>query len=139
MKVKTMQAILVVAGILVRDGKIMISRRPAGAHMGMKWEFPGGKIETGETPEDALRRELMEETGAEVEAVRIYGAKLWAYPEKTVLLLFYMARLLSGEPRPLEGQTLAWVKPAELGGYAFAPADETIARRLMEETAISDI
>ena len=93
----------------------------------------------GEAPEDALRRELMEETGAEVEAVRIYGAKLWAYPEKTVLLLFYMARLLSGEPRPLEGQTLAWVKPAELGGYTFAPADETIARRLMEETAISDI
>ena len=96
-----MQAIPVVAGILVRDGKIMISRRPAGAHMGMKWEFPGGKIETGEAPEDALWRELMEETGAEVEAVRIYGEKLWAYPEKTVLLLFYMARLLSGEPRPL--------------------------------------
>lgn len=73
MKVKTMQAIPVVAGILVRDGKIMISRRPAGAHMGMKWEFPGGKIETGEAPEDALRRELMEETGAEVEAVGIPG------------------------------------------------------------------
>ena len=136
MKVKAMQAIPVVAGILVRDGKIMISRRPAGAHLGMKWEFPGGKIEPGETPEDALQRELMEETGAEVEAVRIYDAKLWAYPEKTVLLLFYVARLLSGEPRPLEGHA---VSPDELDGYAFAPADETVARRLMEETAISDI
>ncbi len=134
-----MQAIPVVAGILVRNGQIMISRRPAGAHLGMKWEFPGGKIEPGETPEAALRRELMEETGAEAEAMRIYDAKLWAYPEKTVLLLFYAARLLSGEPRPLEGQTLEWVKPGELGGYAFAPADETVARRLMEEMAISDI
>lgn len=134
-----MQAIPVVAGILVRNGQIMISRRPAGAHMGMKWEFPGGKIEMGETPEAALRRELREETGAEAEAVRIYDAKLWAYPEKTVLLLFYVARLLSGEPRPLEGQALAWVRPDELGGYAFAPADEPIARRLAREAAILDI
>lgn len=134
-----MQAIPVVAGILVRNGQIMISRRPAGAHMGMKWEFPGGKIEPGETPEAALRRELREETGAEAEAVRIYDAKLWAYPEKTVLLLFYVARLLSGEPRPLEGQALAWVRPDELGGYAFAPADEEVARRLTQEAAILDI
>lgn len=133
-----MQAIPVVAGILVRDGRVMISRRPAGAHMGRMWEFPGGKLEPGETPEAALRRELREETGAEAEAVRIYDAKLWAYPEKTVLLLFYIARLLSGEPQPLEGQTLAWVKPGELSGYAFAPADEEIARRLTEETAIFD-
>lgn len=134
-----MQAIPVVAGILVRNGQIMISRRPAGAHMGMKWEFPGGKIEPGETPEAALSRELREETGAEAEAVRIYDAKLWAYPEKTVLLLFYVARLLSGEPRPLEGQALAWVSPDELGGYAFAPADEQIAQRLAQEAAILDI
>lgn len=134
-----MQAIPVVAGILVRNGQIMISRRPAGAHMGMKWEFPGGKIEPGETPEAALSRELREETGAEAEAVRIYDAKLWAYPEKTVLLLFYVARLLSGEPRPLEGQALAWVRPDELDGYAFAPADEQIARRLAQEAAILDI
>ena len=134
-----MQAIPVVAGILVRNGQIMISRRPAGAHLGMKWEFPGGKIEPGETPEAALRRELREETGAEAEAVRIYDAKLWAYPEKTVLLLFYVARLLSGEPRPLEGQALAWVRPDELGGYAFAPADEEVARRLTQEAAILDI
>lgn len=134
-----MQAIPVVAGILVRNGQIMISRRPAVAHMGMKWEFPGGKIEPGETPEAALRRELREETGAEAEAVRIYDAKLWAYPEKTVLLLFYVTRLLSGEPRPLEGQALAWVRPDELGGYAFAPADEEVARRLTQEAAILDI
>lgn len=134
-----MQAIPVVAGILVRNGQIMISRRPAGAHLGMQWEFPGGKIETGETPEAALKRELREETGAEAKAIRIYDAKLWAYPEKTVLLLFYVAHLLSGEPQPLEGQTLAWVKPSELSGYAFAPADEGVARRLMEETAIFDI
>lgn len=134
-----MQAIPVVAGILVRNGQIMISRRPAGAHMGMKWEFPGGKIEPGETPEAALSRELREETGAEAEAARIYDAKLWAYPEKTVLLLFYVARLLSGEPRPLEGQALAWVRPDELGGYAFAPADEQIAQRLAQEAAILDI
>ena len=133
-----MKTIRVVAAVICREGRVFATARGYGAFQG-RWEFPGGKIETGETPEDALRRELMEETGAEVEAVRIYGAKLWAYPEKTVLLLFYMARLLSGEPRPLEGQTLAWVKPAELDCYAFAPADETIARRLMEETAISDI
>ncbi len=92
----------VVAALIVREGRLLIARRPEGRHMAGRWEFPGGKLEKGESPEDAVEREIREELGLDVRAGRIYQAIAYSYPEKDVLLLFYAAAVVSGEPRPIE-------------------------------------
>ena len=125
--------IAVVAALAERDGKLLIARRPADRHMGGKWEFPGGKLERGETPEEALRRELKEELGVEAAVGRIRAAIPYSYPEKDVLLLFYAARL-AGEPRPIDEAELCWVCPEELGRFDLAPVDALMAERLTIQT-----
>ena len=119
----------VVAAVIERGGKILITRRRAGTHLAGLWEFPGGKPESGETLEDALRREI----GEELEATPTVGEKIetvdWAYPDKRVRLHFFRCRL-AGEPRPLEGQEMAWVTPAELPAYEFPAADAALIERL---------
>ena len=125
--------IAVVAALAERDGKLLIARRPDGRHMGGKWEFPGGKLEKGELPEEALRRELKEELGVESEIGKIAAAIPYSYPEKDVLLLFYAARLL-GEPKPIDEAALEWVSPDELLGYNLAPVDVLMAKRLTIQT-----
>ncbi len=124
-----MKAIEVVAAVIERQGKVLITRRPAGAHLGGLWEFPGGKPQPGETSEEALRREIREELGAEVSVGELIEAADWAYPDRRLRLSFFRCRL-RGEPRPLEGQELAWVAPADLGRYAFPPADAALIERL---------
>ena len=115
--------IAVVAGLIVRDGKLLIAQRPGDKHMGGRWEFPGGKIEKGESPEAALRRELSEELGIEVKVGRIYHAVMHSYPEKDVLLMFYRCSLMSGEPRPSEEADVRWIKESEIRSYNWAEAD----------------
>ena len=123
--------IAVVAALAERDGKLLIARRPDDRHMGGKWEFPGGKLEKGETPEAALRRELNEELGVDADIGPIRAAIPYSYPEKDVLLLFYVARLMR-EPKPIDEAALAWVTPDELAGYDLAPVDALMAKRLRE-------
>ena len=123
----------VVAALIVRGGRLLIARRPEGRHMAGRWEFPGGKLEKGESPEDAVEREIREELGLDVRAGRIYQAIAYSYPEKDVLLLFYAAAVVSGEPRPIEEAEIRWVTVAELGGYAFAPVDEMLVQRLKRD------
>ncbi len=123
----------VVAALIVRDGKLLIARRPAGKHMAGRWEFPGGKLERGESPEQAVEREICEELAVSVRAGRIYQAIAYSYPEKDVLLLFYAAALVSGEPRPVEEAEIRWVAVEELDGYAFAPVDELLVERLKRD------
>ena len=94
--------IVVAAGLVVRDGRVLISRRPEGRHQGGKWEFPGGKLEVGESPEEALVRELREELGIETKTGRIREVKFYQYPDRDVLLLFYWSRLVSGWPRKID-------------------------------------
>ncbi len=119
----------VVAAVIERDGKMLIARRPADAHLGGLWEFPGGKPEPGETMEEALRREIEEEldapatVGEEIETVE------WTYPDKRIRLHFFRCRL-HGEPRPLEGQEIAWVPRADLPRYQFPAADAALIERL---------
>ena len=115
--------IAVVAALLVRDGKLMIAQRPAGKHMAGKWEFPGGKIEKGETPERALERELWEELGVKTRTGRIYHAIHHSYPEKDILLLFYRSRLIEGEPRPIEEADIRWIEEAQIRDFDWAEAD----------------
>jgi len=121
-----------VVAALVRDdaGRYLITRRRSGSHLAGLWEFPGGKRESGESLEAALRRELAEElsglfvVGDRVETVR------WEYPERTVVIHFYRCRLESGTIEPRESQTMAWVAPERLAELDFPPADRELITRL---------
>jgi 8-oxo-dGTP diphosphatase len=115
--------------VIQRDGRILIARRPTGKHLAGLWEFPGGKISPGESPADALRREIAEELGAKVAVGDAVDVVDWQYPDRRVRLLFFRCAL-EGEPRALEGQEIAWVAPAELSRYEFPPADARLIERL---------
>jgi mutator protein MutT len=119
----------VVAAVIERGREILIARRPARAHLGGLWEFPGGKAERGETLEDALRREIAEELDARVAVGEAIETVEWAYPDKRVRLTFFRCSV-EGEPRPLEGQEIAWVTRAELARYEFPAADAALIARL---------
>ena len=124
-----MRAIEVVAAVIERGGKILITRRPKGAHLEGLWEFPGGKAEAGESPERALAREVREELGVAFTAGERVAEVDWRYPDKRVRIEFYRGTI-EGEPRPLEGQEMAWVAPDDLGRYEFPPADTAVLARL---------
>jgi mutator protein MutT len=119
----------VVAAVIERDGRILITRRPEGSHLAGLWEFPGGKRRPGETPEEALRREIIEELGAAVSVGASIDTVEWEYPGRRMRLSFYRCSL-TGEPRALEGQELAWALPEELRRYDFPPADAVLIARL---------
>jgi 8-oxo-dGTP diphosphatase len=119
----------VVAAVIERDGRYLITRRLEGTHLAGLWEFPGGKILPGEKPEDALRRELKEELGVEAAVAELIQTVDWTYPEKSVRLLFFRCAL-AGEPAPLEGQEMRWVAAADLRSYSFPEADATLIARL---------
>lgn len=124
-----MEAVEVVAAVVERDGRFLITRRLEGTHLAGLWEFPGGKILPGEQPEDALRRELKEELEVEVAVGELIQTVDWTYPEKSVRLLFFRCAL-AGEPTPLEGQEMRWVGAADLRSYSFPDADTTLIARL---------
>ena len=119
----------VVAAVIERGGRILIARRPAGLHLGGLWEFPGGKQKPGESPTLALEREIREELGVAVTVGPLLESVDWTYPEKRVRLAFFRCTV-ADEPRALEGQELAWVRPGELGRYEFPPADAVLLDRL---------
>ncbi len=119
----------VVAAVIERGGRILIARRPSGRHLEGFWEFPGGKRRVDESAEAALRREIREELDAAVAVGELLDTVEWAYPEKTVRLQFFRCGLV-GEARALEGQEIAWVRPGDLGEYAFPPADAALIARL---------
>ena len=118
--------VLVSAVALIdRDGRVLLAQRPAGKRMAGLWEFPGGKIETGETPEAALIRELGEELGIDT-AESCLAPLTFAshsYDDFHLLMLVYVCRKWSGTPRPLEGGELAWVRAPRLRDYDMPPAD----------------
>ena len=121
--------LLVVAGVVLREGPIMVCQRPGGVHNALKWEFPGGKLEPGESPEEALRRELMEELSIEVRVGRVADAVYCRYPDRDVLLLFYMCEILRGEPVPVDCNAVEWAAPDQLPRYDFAEADRVFVQR----------
>jgi len=119
----------VVAAVIERDARILIARRPAGSHLAGRWEFPGGKPVPGESHADALRREIREELGVVVQVGERIETVEWDYGDRRLRLIFFRCRV-QGEPRPLEGQELAWVAPADLPRYDFPPADAALIARL---------
>ena len=118
----------VAAGLVFRDGLLLVARRPAGTHLAGLWEFPGGKLEPGEDWVDALRRELREEIGIEVAPGALVEEIVHAYPAKTVRLRFYRCDWISGEPRPIGCDAIDWITRDELVKREFPEAD----RRLLE-------
>lgn len=124
---KTGQAVHVAAGVLVdARGRILLARRTAGRDLAGAWEFPGGKSEPGETPFQALRRELHEELGIEVHAIEPLIAVPQAYPGKRIVLDVYRVLRYTGLPRGREKQALAWVPADKLGRYTMPPADRPV-------------
>lgn len=122
--------IVVAAGLIRHNGRLLITQRLHGSHGALKWEFPGGKLEPDEDPKDCLKREIMEELGIEVEVERIEDVIFHRYPERSVLLLFYNCRLISGEPASLQCHAFSWTQPQHLRDYDFLDADLDFIRKL---------
>jgi len=124
--------VLVVAGVLLEQGRVLLTQRKPGTHLEGTWELPGGKIEPGEDPRDALRRELREEIGIEVEVLAPMEVTSFDYPEKSVLLLFFEVRRLPDSPPPqiLDVADMMWAGRDELQTLKFPPADVAILAAL---------
>jgi len=121
-----MKTVLVSAVALIdRDGRILLAQRPEGKSMAGLWEFPGGKVEHGETPEAALIRELHEELGIDTWASCLAPLTFasHSYEDFHLLMPLFACRKWEGIPRALEGQVLKWVRPADLRSYPMPPAD----------------
>lgn len=123
----------VVAAIVVREGRVLVTRRPRGTHLEGLWEFPGGKVEPGETDAAALARELREEIDVTVSVGALFERVVHAYPEKTVELLFYRCVLEAGTPRPVEVAEVRWAGADDLEPAGFPPADAHLLDRLRRE------
>jgi 8-oxo-dGTP diphosphatase len=127
--------VLVAAVVLIDpDGRVLLAQRPKGKHMAGLWEFPGGKVHPGETPEAALIRELDEELGINVEASCLapFTFASHAYPEFHLLMPLYVCRKWSGIVTAREGQQLKWVRPAQLADYPMPPADKPLVAMLRD-------
>lgn len=119
---------LVVAAVIERQGRLLICRRPAHKRHGHLWEFPGGKLEPGESLADAAARELKEELDLALESC---GEELFRMvDEASGLTICFIKVIVSGEPRLLEHAELSWVEPASLGGYDLAPSDSLFAAKI---------
>ena len=127
--------VLVTAVVLVdADGRVLLAQRPEGKAMAGLWEFPGGKIDRGETPERALIRELAEELGIDVAASCLapFTFASYTYPDFHLLMPLYVCRKWSGIPTAREGQRLKWVRPARLADYPMPPADKPLIAMLRD-------
>lgn len=125
----TKKMVLVVAVALVdADGRVLLAQRPEGKSMAGLWEFPGGKVHEGETPEAALIRELHEELDIDVKESCLAPLTFASHTYETFHLLMplYVCRRWEGQVRGMEGQQLAWVRPTRLGNYPMPPADKPL-------------
>lgn len=128
---------LVVAGLVVDDaGRVLVTQRRADQALPLQWEFPGGKVEPGESPTIALARELTEELGVTAEVGRIWDVLFHAYPAFDLVMLVYRCRLAPDDlPRCVEVADLAWRPPDQLDDLDILPADRPLVRRLAAEGA----
>jgi len=123
--------VITVAAAIIRRGEhILLTRRRPDAHLPGLWEFPGGKVEPGESLSDALRRELLEELGVHAAIADEYYTTIHHYPTKSVELHFFNCTIANGEPRAIEAPELRWVKSSELHALEFPEADRELIERL---------
>ena len=123
----------VVAALIWDNDKFMICQRPAHKARGLLWEFVGGKVEPGETKEQALIRECHEELAVTLSVGDVFMDVIHEYPDLTVHLTLFNATIAEGEPQRLEHNDIKWITPSEISNYDFCPADKEILARIREE------
>ncbi|MGF9906130.1 NUDIX domain-containing protein [Brevibacillus porteri] len=122
----------VVAALLIEDGKILIAKRRGQGELSGKWEFAGGKMETGETPEQCLRREIKEELGINIKVGRYFGESAYAYDNGIIRLMIYKAKRIAGEIVPMDHEEVRWITKEQLVDFDFLPADVPIVKMIMK-------
>ena len=122
----------VVAALIWQGDKFMICQRPAHKARGFLWEFVGGKVELGETKEQALIRECQEEIAVTLAVGDVFMDVIHEYPDITVCLTLFNAAIDEGEPQKLEHNDIQWITPSEIANYKFCPADEEILKKIIE-------
>lgn len=122
----------VVAALIWQNDRFLACQRPAHKARGMLWEFVGGKVEPGESPEEALIRECTEELNITVEPMDVFMELVHEYPDLMVKLTLYRAKIVHGIPQKLEHNDIRWIRPAEIDDYEFCPADVEILCRIKE-------
>jgi 8-oxo-dGTP diphosphatase len=129
--------IVVSAAVLIEQGRVLLTQRKSGTHLAGAWEFPGGKVEPDEDPKAALVRELREEIGVDAEVGDIVEVTFHRYPSKSVLLLFYEAKLAPNSPRPqpIDVAALRWCRGSELRDEELPPADVPVLAKVRARLA----
>lgn len=122
----------VVAALICEGDKFMICQRPAHKARGLLWEFVGGKVEPGETKEQALIRECREELAVTLSVGDVFMDVVHEYPDITVHLTLFNATIAEGVPQKLEHNDIRWIAPSEISNYTFCPADEEILKKIIE-------
>lgn len=126
-----MKILEVVAALIWQDGKFLICQRPSHKARGLLWEFVGGKVENGETKEQALIRECREELAVTVAVRNVFMDVVHEYPDLTIHLTLFNAEIVAGTLQMLEHNDIRWISPVEIADYEFCPADEEILKEII--------
>ena len=132
MSLKRPTWIPVVTGLIRKNGKVLVGQRPAGHSLAGQWEFPGGKIERNESPEQALARELNEELGIEAEVGQLKLASTHSYGDTGIVILFYEVLFWKAEPKAVHHMELRWIDPPELKSLPIPDANKKILDRIIQ-------
>lgn len=126
----------VTAAVILKEGRVLIAQRSSKDELARLWEFPGGKIEDGETPEECLKREIKEELDIDVDVKDFFAESIYDYENGSISLMAYAVEWLDGELKPMVHDELRWVSRSEISKYEFAPADVVFVKKLVNDKLI---